>query len=287
MNIVNIGHVCIDHNISEHAEYTSSGGASTFMAKIFSKIADIDYTVVSHYGKDFEPYKKDLKIYPNAPIHEKTLVYQNIHKFGNREQKALNRDNSGEVTLDDNLKSLLSKADVVIISPLLPNYSREYLKSIIDCVRPDTIKLLLPQGYFRDFDRDDNVLVRDFLEFKEIIPLANFIVVSEKDSEQPYTDTYRWLNLCDISTIVTMSERGAEYKSRSSAYEVPTDPVPEDKIIDSVGSGDIFSASFIYQFAKSGNIVQSIGFANMVARECLYYTSEQLNSADLESLTFH
>ena len=73
MKIVNIGHVCIDNNISEGAEYISIGGPSSFMNKIYKHFHDVDYTIVSHYGKNFGEYAKNLPIYPKKFHSDKTL----------------------------------------------------------------------------------------------------------------------------------------------------------------------------------------------------------------------
>ena len=72
MRILNIGHVLIDENTSEKASYTSAGGVPIFMNKIYKKLPDADYTIVSQYGKDFESYRNDLHLYPTNPTLEHT-----------------------------------------------------------------------------------------------------------------------------------------------------------------------------------------------------------------------
>jgi sugar/nucleoside kinase (ribokinase family) len=73
-----------------------------------------------------------------------------------------------------------------------------------------------------------------------------------------------------------LGDRGALYLDKKTKVLVPTDPVKPEDIVDSVGSGDIFSASFAYKYFLTKQIKESIVFANTVARQGLFYPADAL-----------
>ena len=76
--------------------------------------------------------------------------------------------------------------------------------------------------------------------------------------------------------IMTLGDKGALHMNQWESYVVPTDPVAQDDIVDSVGSGDIFSATFGYKYFKTKNVHKSIQFAQNITRQCLFYPADNL-----------
>ncbi len=284
MHIVNIGHVVIDQNTSENATYTAAGGVVMFMQKIFGKLPDVTYTIVSSYGKDFEVYKSNITIYPTSPTFENTPRYVNVSKQGARTQRATRRQGAGPVLIDDSLKHIVRSADVIIVSPLFPTFSKDYLSELFVHANPLALKVLLPQGYYRDFDDNDNVIKRSFAEASDILPFFDLMIVSEQDGDDMDLEIQQWIDNMQCTFVVTRGERGCQIISNQLSELIPTVPLPENEIVDSVGSGDIFSAAFVYKYKLSRDLVASGTFANGVARECLSYTPIQLDGVDLKSL---
>ncbi|MEQ8238285.1 MAG: PfkB family carbohydrate kinase, partial [Cyclobacteriaceae bacterium] len=61
--------------------------------------------------------------------------------------------------------------------------------------------------------------------------------------------------------ITTAGSEGSYIFEDSILHHVPTEPV---KVVDAVGAGDSFSASFLATFTKTNNVVQSATIANKV-----------------------
>ena len=274
MNITILGHVCTDSNISEHSSYTGAGSPAMFMAKIYQQFPGVKTQIIAPYGKDFLPYLKNISIYPDLPTGAKTLVYKNLSQGAIRTQKALNREYTELLPITDELQVFISASDVLFLAPLTPDYSIQYVNFVMKFARKETIKILLPQGYYRSFDSENNVHQREFKEAEAILPLFDFVVVSEQDHFAVNEFAKDWIRYTRV--IVTKGDKGVAYYHDDKILIVPTKPVHPDDIIDSVGSGDIFSASFGYKYFETKNIQISLEFANNIARQCLFYKADSL-----------
>lgn len=274
MNITILGHVCIDGNISEHSSYTSAGSPAMFMAKIYQQFPGVVTHIIAPYGKDFLPYLKNISIYPDIPTGDKTLVYKNLLQRTIRTQKALNREYTELLPITDELQALIDASDVLFLAPLTPDYSVQYVNFVMKFARKETIKILLPQGYYRSFDSENNVHQREFKEAAALLPLFDFVIVSGQDHFAIKDFAKDWAQ--HIQVIVTKGDKGVDYYHTDTKITVPTKPVKPEYIIDSVGSGDIFSASFGYKYFETKNIQVSLEFANNIARQCLFYKADSL-----------
>lgn len=276
MKITIVGHVCIDKNTSENSSYTAAGSPAMFMDKIFKQFPDNQVTIVAPYGADFLEYMGDTRLYPEKPVGAKTLQYENISKTGIRLQKAHHREEANPVLVDTAIKRILSSSDIVFVAPLMPNFTPEYLRNVLSYASSGTLKVLLPQGYYRDFDHEDNVRVRPFTEADEILPFFDVVILSEQDHSDMFALAKEWVSKYNITAIITLGEKGAVAIAAEKVMQMPTRAVPEHEVVDSVGSGDIFSAGFSYRYQQTHDLKEAGRFANELARQCLFYTSNDI-----------
>ena len=272
MKILIFGHVCIDQNQSENSEYVYWGSPAMFMHKIFEEISDNSITIATSYGHDYVKYLDGIDIHPPKPSHKKTLIYQNISKEGKRSQKALFREYSLPTTIDEKLKKVIKKADVLVFAPLLPNYDSSHIEDVIKNSGEGCLKVLLPQGYFRNFDEEDNVRFRDFTEAESVLKYFDLMTLSEDDYPNIEKLSEKWAKEHGVDIVVTKGKNGALLITKNEKTLIPTTPIPEEEIVDSVGSGDTFSAALIHCFQESKNLEEAILFAHKVAGEALRST---------------
>lgn len=278
MNITLVGHVCIDHNITEHARFTSAGGSVMFMEKIFRLLPETKTTIVSSYGTDFLKYNTDRSVYPTSPTSTRTLIYENVIKDNHRTQRAKYRNLSKPVAIDESLSKILSHTDICVVGTLLPNFTPQYIEELCGLVPKQALKILLPQGYFRMFDRDDRVMVREFSEWKKVLKHFQFAIVSHEDHPQMTRLAHAWSrNIPTCSVVVTKKSQGADLVTPLGSQHFATNPVSETDIQSSVGSGDIFSAGFAYEFWKTKNLRLAMQFANTLAGYCLQFTPDTID----------
>lgn len=274
MNITILGHVCIDNNISEGASYTAAGSPAMYIARIYNKLPQTKTQIIAPFGNDFLPHMNSVTIYPNTAQRDKTLLYENSSQGNLRTQKALNREYALPLPIDEGIISLMKSSDLIYFAPLIPSYGVEYVQTCLSYAPKSALKILLPQGYYRDFTNENEVIQRTFLEADELLSLFDFVIVSEQDHQDMLAITHRWAK--NIKVIMTMGDKGAMYLDSSHSYISSTRAVPVKDIIDSVGSGDIFSASFGYKYRLTRDIHQSLEFANNIARQCLYFKPDNL-----------
>jgi len=274
MNITTIGHVCIDNNISEHSSYRGAGGPAIFMQKILSQFPDVNLKIIAPYGIDFLPFIKKLPIYPQNKIQAKTLMYENITHGKHRTQRAFNRKCAKPVKIDDKIINIIKLSDIIIFAPLTPDYSPKYIQQALSYAKKGVLKIILAQGYYRNFKNINDVIHRDFIESEILLPMFNFVILSEHDDKNINSKIKQLSQKTKI--ILTLGDKGSLYIYRNNTISISTNPVSLNKIVDSVGSGDIFSASLAYKYFLTKNIRRSLKFANSIARQCLFHTSNDL-----------
>ncbi len=266
MNIVLIGHVCIDHNITENATYTGWGSSVLYMAHYLQGTHNITPTVVSSYGPDLIPYLAGISILPDTPNKPETLVYENDTLSIPRVWKAHKVEYAFPPDLTPAVTKLLEMADIIIVAPLLPNYSVAYLQSLIGHTKPDALKLLCPQGYFRTIDQDGLVSSREFTEAADIIPLFDLVVYSEEDRPQALQIAVNWERaMPDAKVIVTQGSKGASIVEKSQARHIPTQAIDPKDIVDSVGCGDVFAVTVAYKYQQIKDLDQAVKQAHKSA----------------------
>lgn len=276
MNILIFGQVCVDRNVSENSAYTSGGSPPLFMSKVLQQLPSTNTLIVASYGNDFLPFKGSNKFYPSQPVGDVTLQYENITKDGVRVQKAHNRERGEPVELNDEIISHIKQADILVFAPILPNIPASYYKDVMSHAKSDACKVLLPQGYFRDFNSDDVVFPKEFVEAPEILSYINTVIVSEQDHPKMMEIAKEWVSKFDIAVIVTTGEKGAVILQRNSEVNIPTDPLSPTQIINSVGAGDVFSTGVMYRYEQKRDLSEAARFANAIARQSLFCTPENL-----------
>jgi len=274
MKITIVGHVCIDNNVSEHSTYTTAGSPAMFMDKAYKRFPDVVTSIIAPYGVDFLTYTQGINIFPTKPIYDWTLIYENKSQGNIRSQKALNRGYAGPVPLEDKLRKIVSESDVVFFAPLTPDYSIQYISDLMNSTKANSLKILLPQGYCRSFDKNDNVIQRDFIEADSIISLFDVVIVSEKDHGEIRSIAQKWSAKTQV--IMTLGDNGSSYMYHGETVTASVEQVNTEDIIDSVGSGDIFSASFGYKYYITKDVKKSLEFANNIARQCLFLSVNNL-----------
>jgi len=269
MNLVALGNVCIDKNKIEKSLYKSAGGPPKFMSLFFSKVKDASFGIIASYGADFLPYKKGLNLYPLRPNASNTLVYENIIKNRKRTQKCHFYKEALPPVIDKNITNIIRKSDVLFITPLIPHFPVEYIKKAVKIVGKNCLKMLLPQGYFRQFDANGNVLFREFKEAEVILPLVDIVILSDQDYPNIEKLALEWSNKYGTTFIITKAHKGATVINKNRRSIIKVKPIPAKQIFDSIGAGDVFAAAFGYYYFKNKDLLKSVKLANQAAREKL------------------
>lgn len=278
MNVLIVGHVCIDNNVSEKATYHGPGSALIYMADYFHNQLDITPALLAPYGRDFLQYGKDLKLLTD-PEGDHTLLYKNITRNNRRFQQCEHIEAAQPIPLTDQLLSYAREADIICVAPLLPNYPAEYVRQLLSAKKPGCVTVLSPQGYLRNIDSRGHIYSKEFKEAVEIIPRFDLVILSEDDHTAAQRLAGQWARAASSQTYIIMTRGpfGASLITADGVTPVGTKPVPEHKIVDSVGCGDTFSAAAAYSYLQKPDVLAAIKAGNQAAGAKLFRAGPAAN----------
>lgn len=237
-----VGHVCIDHNLVDGIYHESWGSAILYIAEYLRHVHKVHPKLLAPYGQDLRKFV-DTTAFIDPPSLEHTLIYKNTIVNGIRTQAVMYNDTAEPVELTDTIRKALTKTDILILAPLLPNYSATYIQQLCELLPPHAQKILLPQGYYRKVSKNGAIKQRDFTEADEILPHIDVLIQSDEDSSDALAAARAWTDTHQrLTAVVTQNSRGATVFTHTGNFSAPTKPVSPHDITNPVGAGDIFSA---------------------------------------------
>jgi sugar/nucleoside kinase (ribokinase family) len=268
-NIVFVGHITIDHNITEGDRYESWGSPAIYMARFVRQNYKLTSTILTRRGRDFACYEDGLHFMPRAASVSQTLVYENTVRHGVRTQRSFHTQTATVPRLTAAAKKVLAAADIVVVAPLLANYSAAFVERVLAATSAGCIKILSPQGYFRQVAVDAKVHVRNFSvdEAQNIFQHFDVVVYSDEDYPEAIAHSCAWGKATPrVRLVVTQNSRGATIIHNDDLTHVPTVPVPTDEVVDSVGCGDIFTMALALSFWRDQDFLQAVRAGHAAAR---------------------
>jgi len=269
LNIVLVGHVCIDRNVSEHSSYTGWGSPVLYMGSYLQKNALGSVTIVSTYGPDLLPYLPVKTLVPTVPNVARTLVYENDSRGLKRIQHCFETETATPPQITPEIVSVLQSADIIFVAPLLPNYTADYISELLVHAGSNALKVLCPQGYFRHIADDGLVTPQDFAQAAVIIPQFDLVVYSEEDYPEAFALAEQWSMQSGITVIVTQGSNGASSIQAGQVVHIPTTPIPSEEVVDSVGCGDTFAVTMALEYFKTKDVSRAIQAGHKGAAEKL------------------
>lgn len=267
-----LGHVCIDRNVSESSQYESWGSAAMYMAHYFADDDTLQTSIIATWGKDFTQYIDGLDLYPLLSNVGSSMVYENTSIGGKRTQKCYNA-NTPNPELDDEALTVLGSSDIFMLAPLTPSFDSEYIDKAMKSLGSDCLKVLLPQGYFRAIASDGSVTPQEFANGQKIVEKFDVVIFSEDDHPHGMDLAEEWSYYTTV--VMTLGSEGAMILQAGEREVVAVEePVPGDKIIDSVGCGDTFSAALTRSYYGEKDIHYAVMMGNEAARQKLLTARE-------------
>lgn len=277
-----LGNVTVDINETGQSAYTGPGGSVFFMAKTFENLR-VSATIISPRGTDFpENYLPQVRFIPLAPSHEKTLLFRNIYTGGRRKQQVENYASILSVDWPEYLKSTSSGSDIVAIGPILNNLDAVHIKAT-KAFSPQSFFVLLPQGFYRQVDENDNITPTAWKEEEAVVGLFDFVSLSVEDLENADKKGEEWSGKGPLVAVTKAGEGVSLYQKRQRK-DYPAFKVAE--FVDPTGAGDIFAAAFAYGYLESRNIEAAVEFAQAAAALSLRQRSDQLQYSYQDIINF-
>lgn len=253
LKYLSIGHCC--HDLVDDG-YVLGGTAS--YASMLAKRLGVDSHILTSYGDDFL-FEKEF-VDSNIPLNnckaDETTIFKNEYVGGQRTQTILARANTIGV---EDLREYNEQFDIAHICPI----ADEVETNILHKLSNDTITLVTPQGWLRQWDNDGKV------SYKEIdwslLSGVDFVIISDEDVPD-LDDQLSLIKASVKNLIVTKGESGSiMYADKVEA----TFPAYPSVIVDPTGAGDTFATGFIMRYAQTKEIVDSMIYANCLASICI------------------
>lgn len=178
----------------------------------------------------------------------------------------------------------LSKADIIedelIQTNLLYLSSLKNFEAFIQAAvigRKHKIPIILNPGML--------IIEQGLAKIEKLLRKIDILIVSQrefrvltdfkKENLDPKTikeESHTFFSLGVKVLIITMGEKGALIVTKENAELIP--PIKTDKVIDTTGAGDAFSAGFIYGFIQNSgfnfeDLKNNVRIGNLIAGKCI------------------
>lgn len=258
MKIALFSHCAIDSITIGESNYQQIGGAACY-GGITAKRFKFDVELVTKFGPDF-PYKQYLL--------ENKLNYENALSDKKTTRFSINIvDSDRTLTLENQCDPIDYKkinADGFIVSPIFQEISNETFEKI----KQDSNFLFLdPQGFLRRTDSENKI----FLENTHIdLSKVGAIKVNPEEAQH-------LVGSSGDKALELLQKKGAEHVILTNKTDVSmlvkdriySLTLPNKKIYDTTGIGDIFCATFCCTMLKEKDFLWALCFAGGAAQAAL------------------
>ncbi len=258
MKIVMFSHCAIDTITIGKSSYEQIGGAACY-GGLTAKKLKFDVDLVTKFGSDFayKQYLIDNKINFENALSEKKTTKFSINIAGS--DRTLKLENQCEPIEYTKINS-----DGHIVSPIFHEIETDTFEKI----KRDTNFLLLdPQGFLRRTNSENNI----FLENTDVdLSNVNAIKVNPEEAQHLVgssdTDALSLLQKKGIEHVILTDNTEVSMLVKDRIYSIT---LPNKKIYDTTGIGDIFCATFCCTMLKEKDFLWALCFAGGAAQAAL------------------
>lgn len=184
---------------------------------------------------------------------ESSTVFENIYHKTYRQQII---HSHAEILHPRQLPESWLSAPFVHFGPIAHEIDSDFFK-----IFPDSFIGVTPQGWYRDWDNEGNVLFRDWMESSLYLGKANAVVLSIEDVKGN-EDIIASLAYTVRVLVVTDGYSGARVYWNGDVRNFRP-PIVEE--IEPTGAGDIFATTFFIRLKQTQNPWEAARFATIIA----------------------
>ena len=260
-----------------------SGGAAANTAAACSTLG-LNTAFIGKIGKDDQFGKKILKDFEDVSVSTEYIKYSTSHTTGSA-YVALNQEDKNRrifahsgaanyLSGEDIAKKEITSAKTIYLSSLKNIDSFIEAANIAQDIDIPVLlnpgMLIIDQGFnkIKRLLRKIDIFILSDREFKTLLNLKEKSI-----SKSNYIDNAKKLIDLDLDVIIiTLGKRGALLITKEDSSIVP--PFDVEKVADTTGAGDAFSAGFIYGFLQHMNfrfesLIDDVKLGNFVAGKCI------------------
>jgi sugar/nucleoside kinase (ribokinase family) len=183
-----------------------------------------------------------------------TTLFENIYLPDGRKQVIHQR---ADAIACDQIPAAWCQAPLAYLGSI----DREIEPSVFSCFDDKTLLGVMPQGFFRQWDKQGLIRFIEWDPPEEILRRINVLVISELDVPSPDRLVRAWRRYID-TIVVTHAERGATVYQDDDSCHYLARPAHQ---VDPTGAGDVFLAAFLIRLEETRDPCLAAQFANAVA----------------------
>ena len=274
-----------------------SGGAAANTAYACAKLK-LKTAFIGKLGRDDTFGTKIINDFNEADVNTDLVKYSNDYKTGSA-YVALNKEGDRRIYAHSGAANYLSKEDIreeelssakilflsslKNLEPLIIAAEIGKRKNIPIILNPGM--LIIEQGFtnIRELIEKVDILIMSQREFQVLFYLSeeNFnLNIAQEKSENLFSIGIKVL-------IITIGKSGALLITPNSVQIIPSDK--QDKVVDTTGAGDAFSAGFIYGFFQNpsfefDDLRYNAKIGNFVAGKCIEKLGARKGIPDVEDV---
>ncbi len=258
MKIALFSHCAIDTITIGDSSYEQIGGAACY-GGITARRFKFDVDLVTKFGSDFphKQYLSENKINFQNALSEKNTTKFSINIVGS--DRTLKLENQCEPIVYEKIN-----ADCFLVSPIF----HELTLDTFEKIKQDSNFLFLdPQGFLRRTDSEKKI----FLEHTDLdLSKVNAVKVNPEEAQN-------LVGSSDDKALQLLQKKGVEHVILTNKTEVSmlvkdriySITLPNKKIYDTTGIGDIFCATFCCSMLKEKDFLWALCFAGGAAQAAL------------------
>jgi len=259
-----------------------SGGAAANTAYACAKIG-LKTAFVGKLGRDDVFGLKIINDFNEVKVNTKLLKYSDEYRTGSA-YVALKKEGDRRIYAHSGAANYLSKEDIkenelsftsIIFLSSLKNIEPFIEAAIIG--RNKKIPVILNPGML--------IIEQGFINIKTLLEKIDILIMSQREFEvlldlkkkkiNPNMVREEADNLFSLGInvlVITKGEKGALILTPGNAEIIP--PIKTNKVVDTTGAGDAFSAGFMYGFIqnqsfKFEDLKRNVRFGNFIAGKCI------------------
>ena len=231
-----IGHVTLDH----FGSVVRPGGAALYAAITAHRLGRSVGILTSH-GRDFPLDVVPTQIEVVSIEAEATTAFEHRETAAGRELRVLGA--AAPLTVGA-LPADWHEAPLVLLAPVLQEVDPRLAAAF-----PDGAVGAELQGWLRSVDREGAVTASRWPSPEVVLARLHAIFVSAHDVRGQESQIAEWVQRVPLA-VVTAGATGALLYVNGDRYEVPPRPTRE---VDPTGAGDVFAATFLIVYERSGD----------------------------------
>lgn len=243
IDLVAVGHVTIDRVGDERR----LGGAAAYAA-LTARHLGVSAAVVTSSGPNFPYWDQFGRIHTKIIGAEHTTELEHYFTDGERRQRV--RQLASTIRAEDLAGLPLAEDAAVLYCPVVHE-----IEAPLTAIAPRGLTAVAPQGFFRQWDEDGAITVRDWDVAVEALAKADVVCMSEHDTEVPEELAEAFTG---TAFVITKGAEGCRVHSGGDVFDFPALPA---RTIDPTGAGDVFAAALVIALRRKEPLPNAIRFA--------------------------